>query len=144
MTNDRMTRRQFVRDTTLAAAGVTTAMGAAEASCEPLSQAKIRTRSYNENMEYRRLGKTDLMISVISLGGHWKKIPCRFGSDQFNRNRREVISACIDHGINYVDACNEHEILTYSEALRGRREKMYFGWSYWEHEVRNDEWQTTE
>jgi len=144
MTNDQISRRKFVKESTLAAVGIATAMGAAEATCKPPSQAKIKTRSYNENMEYRRLGKTELMISVLSLGGHWKKIPHQYGTEAFKKNRREVISACIDHGINYVDACNEHEILTYSEALRGRRDKMYFGWSYWEHEVRRKEWQTTE
>ena len=27
-----------------------------------------KTRSYNENMDYRRLGRTGLMISVVSIG----------------------------------------------------------------------------
>ena len=45
------------------------------------------------------------MLSVVSMGGHWKRIPCKPGSDEFKKNRREVIAAALDHGINYIDAC---------------------------------------
>ena len=30
--------------------------------------------NYNPNMEYRRLGKTGLMVSAVCLGGHWKRV----------------------------------------------------------------------
>jgi predicted aldo/keto reductase-like oxidoreductase len=95
-------------------------------------------------MEYRRLGKTGLMVSAVALGGHWKKLPYAFGSEDFKKNRRDVISACIDCGINYVDACAGGEVVAYSEALRGRRDEMFFGYSYCEHEVRYKAWQSTE
>ncbi len=50
-------------------------------------------------MEYRPLGKTGLMLSAISLGGHWKKNPYKYGTPEFAKNRREVVRACIDcHG----------------------------------------------
>ncbi len=135
MSTDPITRRKFVRDTTLAAAGMTVA-----ASAAPPVQS---TRSYNPNMEYRRLGQTGLMISAISLGGHWKQLPHAVGTKAFAKNRREVVSACIDCGVNYVDACCGPEILAYSEALRGRRDKMFLGFSHCEHEMRFSEWQTT-
>ena len=106
-------------------------------------EAARKTRSYNENMEYRPLGETGLMLSVISLGGHWKKIPHALGTEEFDKNRWDVVSACIDCGINFVDACLGREILAYSKALRGRRDKMYLGFSYYEHEPRFSEWQTT-
>lgn len=86
-----------------------------------------KTRSYNPDMEYRRLGRTNLMISAVSIGGHWKRIPCKPGTDEFKKNRRDVIYACLERGINYVDACSAGEVLVYSEAVRGRREEIYFG-----------------
>jgi aryl-alcohol dehydrogenase-like predicted oxidoreductase len=86
-----------------------------------------KTRSYNSNMEYRRLGRTNLMISAVSMGGHWKRIPYKPGTEEFRKNRREVIQACLDHGINYIDACTPSEVVVYAEAVKGRREEIYFG-----------------
>jgi len=86
-----------------------------------------KTRSYNPDMEYRRLGRTNLMISAVSIGGHWKRIPYKPGTEEFKKNRRDVIYACLEHGINYIDACSAGEVLVYSEAVRGRREEIYFG-----------------
>ena len=141
-----------MRGSALAAAGLAVGLGAAKGQSVQVGkagdEARLRrvkkTRSYNTKMEYRQLGKTGLMVSAISLGGHWKKLPYSFGADDFKKNRRDVVSACIDNGINYVDACTGSEIEAYADALRGRRDKMYFGCSYCEHEMRNSKWQTTE
>jgi predicted aldo/keto reductase-like oxidoreductase len=89
-----------------------------------------KTRSYNENMEYRRLGRTNLMLSVVSMGGHWKRLSFKRDSDEFKKNRREVISAALDHGINYIDACWSGEVVTYAEALGKRRKDIYFGFDW--------------
>jgi aryl-alcohol dehydrogenase-like predicted oxidoreductase len=86
-----------------------------------------KTRSYNPNMEYRRLGRTNMMISAVSLGGHWKRIPYKPGTEEFKKNRREVVYACLEHGINFIDACTTSEVAVYSEALKGRREEVYLG-----------------
>jgi hypothetical protein len=86
-----------------------------------------KTRSYNPNMEYRRLGRTNMMISAVSLGGHWKKIPYKPGTEEFKKNRRDVVYACLEHGINFIDACTSSEVAVYSEALKGRREEVYLG-----------------
>jgi aryl-alcohol dehydrogenase-like predicted oxidoreductase len=86
-----------------------------------------KTRSYNPNMEYRRLGRTNLMLSAVSMGGHWKRIPYKPGTEEFRKNRRAVIHACLDHGINYIDACSASEVMVYAEAVKGRREEIYFG-----------------
>lgn len=86
-----------------------------------------KTRSYHPDMEYRRLGRTNIMISAVSMGGHWKRIPFKPGTEEFKKNRREVIYACLDHGINYIDACSPAEVMVYSEAVRPRREEIYFG-----------------
>ena len=89
-----------------------------------------KTRSYNPDMEYRRLGRTGLMISVVSLGGHWKKIPFARNSSEFKANRRQVIYACLERGINYVDACSGDEVAVYAEALGDRRKEIYFGFDW--------------
>lgn len=129
MTNKRVSRREFVQDGAAVAAGaalVTGAIGSASgAAADP-----TKTRSYNENMEYRRLGRTNLMLSAVSMGGHWKRIPFKRGSDDFKKNRREVIHAALDHGVNYIDACWSGEVATYAEALGSRRKEIYFGFDW--------------
>ena len=146
--NRRVSRRQFMRDSAVAVTGLTA--GVNIAGCQSTHASKAgsvvkpveKTRSFNSEMEYRILGKTGLSISAVALGGHWKKVPYRFGTEEFKKNRYDVVSACIDCGINYIDACAEGEVLAYSEALRGRRDKMHLGFSYCEHEMRHKKWQS--
>jgi predicted aldo/keto reductase-like oxidoreductase len=96
--------------------------------------------NYNENMEYRRLGKTDLMVSAVAMGGHWKRINVM--NQDFDKNRHEVVSRLIDVGINYIDACWGGEVKAYSKALKGRREKMYLALSNGSKEPRYEEYRT--
>jgi aryl-alcohol dehydrogenase-like predicted oxidoreductase len=108
-------------------------------------------------MEYRRLGKTGLMISVVGLGGHWKGLEAALrrpfqgsGYDDsdfdnihapdFIANRHELVSRAIELGVNYVDACSPPEVLAYSRALEGRREAMHLGYSWHTREPRFPEW----
>lgn len=116
-------RRAFIRT----AGGAAVLGGSAIALAGPDVR---KTRAYNENMEYRRLGRTGLMISAISIGGHWKRIPFKPGSDEFRKNRREVMNACLDHGINYVDACSAGEVMVYAEAVKDRREEVFMGFDW--------------
>ncbi len=137
MANKRITRREFVRDGTVAAAGA--AAGVRLANAAPTT-GRPKTLNYNQEMEYRRCGKTGLMVSAVCLGGHWKRIDVM--KQDFAKNRHDVVSRCIDVGMNYIDACTGGEVLAYSEALRGRRDKMYLGFSYYEKEARNPEHRT--
>ena len=118
-----------------------------------------RILNYNEKMEYRRLGKTGLMVSAVCLGGHWKRVDRMLASPfkgegyskqdyqnvnhpDFIKNRHEVVSRCLEAGINYVDACAGPEILAYAKVLQGRRDKMYFGFSWHERESRFEAYRT--
>jgi aryl-alcohol dehydrogenase-like predicted oxidoreductase len=148
-----VTRREFVRDTSVAVAGLAAAIPAAEATAAP----KGKPLNYNENMEYRPLGRSGLMISAVCLGGHWKRmdkmvpgvfkgkgwLSAALDDAGFQKNRRDVVSRCIEVGINYIDACTREEILAYSEALRGRREQMHLGFSWYQEEMRNPNRRTT-
>ena len=160
MTHDPLNRRNFVGGTAVAAAAglVTGGLGIAEAA-KPKKNAPPSSRSilnFNENMEYRRLGKTGLMISAVCLGGHWKRVnkmvPTAFEGNKwlnidlnnadFHKNRYEVVSRCMEVGINYIDACTGEEVQSYARALKGRRDKMYLGYSWYQKEPRNKEYRT--
>jgi predicted aldo/keto reductase-like oxidoreductase len=157
--SDKLTRRQFMRNS--AVTGV--ALGAGfSLSCRthPEEARKYDTGkilNYNPDMEYRRCGRTGLMVSAVSLGGHWKRLVKIIGGSEpegwmtteidnadFQKNRYDVVNRCIERGINYVDACCKEEILAYAKALEGRRDKMYFGYSWHIKESRFEEWRSAE
>jgi len=135
--NDKISRRNFVKQGTFAALASTASVRGSTVK-SPADPSKIR--NYNPNMEYRRLGKTNVWVSAVCLGGHWKRINVM--KQDFHKNRYEVVSRCIDVGINYIDACCRAEVLAYSRALKGRREKMYLALSYCSKEPRNPEYRT--
>lgn len=149
-----LTRREFVRTGAVAAAAVATGFkGGKAAGRSELSTGKIL--NYNPDMEYRRCGRTGLMVSAVALGGHWKRLvriiggrepkgwmTTDIGRADFQQNRYDVVTRCIERGINYVDACCKEEILAYAKALKGRQDKMYFGYSWHILESRFEEWRS--
>jgi aryl-alcohol dehydrogenase-like predicted oxidoreductase len=150
---DKKTRREFIRDTAAAAAAVTAGMAGAKSAEGKKKTPTGKILNYDSNMEYRRCGRTGLMVSAVCLGGHWKRIVKIIGGEEpegwmtekidrrdFQKNRYDVVTRCIDRGINYVDACCREEILAYAKALKGRRDKMYFGYSWHIWESRFKEW----
>jgi len=108
-------------------------------------------------MEYRRCGRTGWMVSAVCLGGHWKRVnavvpglfqggswlSAKLDSTDFENNRADVVSRCIERGINYIDACTREEVIMYAKALKGRRDKMYLGFSWYQEEMRGlgNQWQ---
>lgn len=161
MPDDRITRREFMRDGAVVAAGV--AAGVATPAARAIRTVEAgagddvkKTRSYNGEMEYRRLGKTGLWISAVSLGGHWKAMqrvikgpvpglarPVTGPSGQaLLRNRHDVVTRCLEVGINFVDACTMAEVSAYGPALKGRRDKMYLGFALWPLCPRRKEYRT--
>ena len=154
---ENLTRREFMQDGAAAAAGVAVGLSVMGSRRTNAAEA-AKTRSYNPDMEYRPLGKTGLWVSAVCMGGHWKRVnkmvPTAFQGDNFlganlddeafKKNRRDVVTRCIESGINYIDACTREEVLTYAEALRGRRDSMYLGFSWYQEEMRNDKFRTAE
>jgi len=138
MSEPKVTRREFNR--AAAAAGLAAGLAAATSTTTAQAVDTSKIPSYNPEMLYRRLGKTNLMVSCVCMGGHWKRINVM--KQDFDQNRREVITRCLERGINYVDACCRAEVLAYSRALKGRRDKMYMALSYCGREVRNPNYRT--
>ncbi len=140
MKNQPVTRRAFVRDTALAATGIAAGVGSltaqnlqASTAAAPPGTDTSKILNYHPKMEYRRQGKTGLMVSAVCLGGH---------SRSNDQERAEIISRCIDAGINYIDACWDNEVKRDAKALKGRRDKMYLALSHGAKEVRNENFRT--
>jgi len=124
-------------DSAIIAAGVIGGLHAARGQSDKTIVAEAldtsRILNYNPNMEYRRLGKTNLMVSAIGLGGH---------SRSDDKERYEVVSRCIDAGINYIDSTGSGELLRDIKALTGHRDKVYLGISETGQEPRNPDYRT--
>jgi aryl-alcohol dehydrogenase-like predicted oxidoreductase len=73
-------------------------------------------------MEYRKLGSSDLKVSVISIGGD------TFGVNVDEMRTRALVDCALDSGINYIDTADVYgrekseEFL--GKALKGKRSKV--------------------
>jgi predicted aldo/keto reductase-like oxidoreductase len=164
--HEKVNRREFVRDTAVMVAGVAMAGGLidVQARIVPANAAEVppavkNTRNYNPNMEYRRLGKTGLWVSAVCMGGHWKRVDKIIGAKSeidpyggpnsdadrgpFLKNRFEVVSRCLEVGINLIDFAGDAAPETYCKVLAGRRDKMYLAYSHPASELRVPENRTT-
>jgi aryl-alcohol dehydrogenase-like predicted oxidoreductase len=137
MENEKVTRREFMRDSAMAAASVAVGLGAvAGQNAGGAISAKVDTSkilNYNQNMEYRRLGKTNVMVSAVSLGGH-------SGANQEERDK--IVGRCLDIGINFIDSTGSGELLRDIKSLGSRRDKVYLALSETGHEPRNRDYRT--
>ena len=152
MADKGINRREFIRNSAVAAGAVAAGLGGNfVASAADTADVK-KTRSYNPDMDYRRLGATGLWVSSVCLGGHWKRVnvvtgrkgipsyaPGKNAEDNkvLRQNRYDVLTRCMEVGINFVDACTKGEISVYGPVLKGRRDKMYMGFAMWPECPRN-------
>lgn len=140
--NTNISRRTFIRTSAVVAGAVAVGMRGNFVAATEDQDAIKKTRSYNSDMEYRRLGSTGLWVSAVCLGGHFKRISDMTGQkitayhrpkddkaavDALDKNRDAVMSRCMEVGINYVDACTHGEVVTYGRLLKGRRDKFFIG-----------------
>ena len=128
-TDHRVSRREFIQTSAAVAAGVAVGLKPTYtiAAGNPAGADTSKILNYNADMEYRLCGKTGWMISAVCLGGHWKRVdqmvPGIFGKGswlsadlnnaEFQKNRHDVVTRCIERGINYIDACTHAEITAY-------------------------------
>lgn len=158
MENPQLSRRDFIRSTAVVTGSLAAGLGGnflARAADQP--QIK-QTRSYHPDMEYRRLGNTGLWVSAVCMGGHWKRVADVTGHpippvslptsatdmEVLKQNRYEVLTRCMEVGINYIDACTRDEISIYGPALKGRRDQMYMGFAMWPDCPRKEDYRTAD
>jgi aryl-alcohol dehydrogenase-like predicted oxidoreductase len=152
MNENLVSRRQFIRSSAAAVAGIAVFPAIPTVYAGNPTNAKTSgILNYNEQMEYRRAGKTGWMVSAVCLGGHWKRVnqvvpglfdgqswlSANLESKEFEKNRYDVVTRCIERGINYIDACTKQEVIMYAKALKGRRDRMYLGFSWYQEEMRS-------
>ena len=117
-------RRDFLKIASAAVvSGSITSTSQASAGTAP------KTVNHNPSMNYRRLGKTEFMISEIALGGHGAH-----GYDERAiQNRVTVLERAIELGMNYVDTNIGHECDVYGEAMArsatAKRDKWFIGFA---------------
>jgi aryl-alcohol dehydrogenase-like predicted oxidoreductase len=120
-------RREFLRGATTVVAG---AALAASATGTDACAGEGKILNAHPKMGYRRLGKTDFMISEISLGGHG-------GSSV--KDRIAVLDKAVELGINYVDNNIDTECDLYGAAMArcktARRQRWFIGFASWPEKV---------
>jgi diketogulonate reductase-like aldo/keto reductase len=142
MKREAVSRRAFLRNSSLFACGVAAGFVLSE-GCTPEKRVEspgvradgpLSGPTRNPRMGYRRLGRTGLMVSEIVLASHFSDPLIEPSWDRFTtgdvpaevaKSRTEVVSRCIEHGINCVDVTCGRDALACGAALKGRRDKMY-------------------
>lgn len=78
-------------------------------------------------MRYRKLGKTKIEISEVSLGT-WQ-VGGKWGSQFDNNNAKKIINTAIDNGVNFIDTADVYSNGLSEEAvgkvIRSRSERIY-------------------
>jgi hypothetical protein len=111
-----MQRREFLVRSAMGAVGAGIAVGAAGIPPTLLAQEQTKPKRIRKNgMVYRRLGRTELMVSEISVGGSPSPQP-------------SIFTVALDRGVNYCDSSasygrgeGERAI---GQVVKGRRDKV--------------------
>ena len=161
MERECVSRRAFLRQGSVLTAGVVSGV-VLSGGCAPEMQAKsaagpaagpARVAGHSSSVAYRRLGRTNLMVSEIVLGGHfndphgrpfWDRFPGGDLPAEVAQNRGEVVAKCLDYGINYVDITSGSEALAYGAALKGKRDKIYLAADDDEYAMRQEAYRNPE
>lgn len=113
-TSQAVNRREFVRGGSAAALAV-----ALEAKAAGKSEAAGEWRNRNPDMAYRRLGRTNYMVSEIVCGGN------TIAPDNFRH-----VEEAIDRGLNYLDTAPAYgrgrSELGYAEVIAGSKRERVF------------------
>jgi len=118
-----ISRREFL----LTSTGLVTLGTAVLSSCkksvkvsEIEKQGEIR--NFNQEMRYRRLGRTNLMVSVVSFGGAFHYGP---GALKETSEIQRIFDKSIELGVNYFDTSPDYGTESYFAYLAPRREEYF-------------------
>lgn len=70
-------------------------------------------------MIYRRLGRTNLKVSVIGVGGGAFR-----GSDKFVDQAKEVIKTAVERGVNFIETAEDYDETKIAPAIKNLKENV--------------------
>jgi len=120
--NNRLPRRAFLKGTASLGAGVAAGLAgealAKTAAKEPAKKPKLEKRNAKPGVVYKRLGRTNFMVSAVSFGGVGFKPP-----------GIPVFDAAVDRGMNFAMIHAGSSSNTLAEWLKksGNRERIFLG-----------------
>lgn len=142
----RLTRRKFLAQGASAALAtgvlsltrVRMVECAQDGSGPDTSSSNIQVKEFRRSgMLYRRLGLTDMFVSVLGFGAHTDphhKVPLEWGhklTEEGQSRRDRLISGALDRGVNIFDVYQpERQYEPMARIAKGRREKMLVSLKY--------------
>ena len=80
-------------------------------------------------MRYRRLGRSEIRVSEIGVGGHHLRKDASGRKRVFRATAQEraaIFSRALDQGIDFFDTTFQEEVISFGKALKvmGRRDEM--------------------
>jgi len=132
-----LSRRHFMTGLSFAAAGTGVAVCGSSLSSSTFGALTGVLDSYRSHgpMRYRRLGRTNLMVSEVSLGGHNYELRKKAGDGSFDyqKERTAQVARAHDLGINYLDSTYDHEAESFGLALKtlGLKDRFYISADFW-------------
>jgi uncharacterized protein len=105
----RVSRRSFIQAAGIGALGV----GGVVAGGAALAQGEPEARNKRDGMRYRVLGRTNLLVSELAIGGLGPKA--------------EVIGAALDRGVNLIHTCQSYpnSFAEIAKVFPARREEVF-------------------
>ncbi|MFQ6041588.1 MAG: aldo/keto reductase [Candidatus Poribacteria bacterium] len=115
-------RREFLKQSAGALLGTAAFAVSNVDATEITPQADVERRNEHPDMRYRRLGKTNLMVSALGLGGAYHYGPNAL-SDQDAINK--TFDRALDLGINYFDTSPDYGTEGHFAHLAKSRERCF-------------------
>ena len=93
-----------------------------ETGATPAIEKPGEVRNFNQNMLYRRLGRTNLMVSEVSFGGAFHYGP---GALKDTAEIQQVFDKSLELGLNYFDTSPDYGTEGYFAYLSSKRERYF-------------------
>lgn len=117
-----ISRREFLLAGTGAAFGASVIASCTKTVKVSEIEKQGEIRNFNPNMHYRRLGRTNLMVSAVSFGGAFHYGP---GALTDTAEIQQIFDKSLELGINYFDTSPDYGTESYFAYISPKREQYF-------------------